>query len=342
LHGWPTHTDSRFFGALGLAMAAAALSSIGLARTYPQLLILFTVGMLGVGAFHPIAAATVGGLSGSRRTLGVTLFFTAGMIGSTCGPLLSTRIASIEPDGFGILRWTMIPGLVVSMLLSAAIRHVPHNQPTRDAPNLDDATLSTRWWLALLLFAGNAVRYSVNMAMIYLYVQWSEATVSRDLVNASPESIAREGSLLAGTLHSANMAGMGLGGLLIGSLARRGTEQRWFVLVPTLLAPACLAFRWVDPALAIPLAIFAAIGFAGTIPLSISVAQRLLPHRTSFASSMAMGGAWAMAMTGPLIAEWIIQRSSLDTAFLVAAVALACSGALSLPLRIDGLLRKTS
>jgi len=59
----------------------------------------------------------------------------------------------------------------------------------------------------------------------------------------------------------------------------------------------------------VPFAIVATIltgmGFGAVIPVSISLAQRLLPHRTSLASGLMLGGAWMIAFVGPLVAELI-------------------------------------
>ncbi|MHC5115380.1 MAG: MFS transporter, partial [Planctomycetota bacterium] len=115
---WMTdRVDSRILGSLGLVFAAAALSCIGLADSFGTLVILFTVGMLGVGAFHPVAAASVGQMAGRRRSMGVTMFFVAGMVGAALGPIISTRVTAIEPDGFALLRWAMIPGLITAVFL---------------------------------------------------------------------------------------------------------------------------------------------------------------------------------------------------------------------------------
>jgi hypothetical protein len=46
------------------------------------------------------------------------------------------------------------------------------------------------------------------------------------------------------------------------------------------------------------------------VPLSIAAAQRLLPHRTTLASGLMMGGAWSLALVGPPLAQWIFGLTS--------------------------------
>jgi FSR family fosmidomycin resistance protein-like MFS transporter len=329
--------DSRIFGSAGLAVAAAALSSIGLARTFPILLLIYGIGMLGVGAFHPVAAASAGQLAGRRRSLGVTVFFVAGMIGATIGPLVSTRVTAL-PGGFDLLRWAMIPGLLVAMVLHVAIRRVPHRHHEHHAIRFEPADSRRRWATTILLSLGNALRYSVSIGLFYVYVRWAEANVAATLLEPDPGRVATLGSLYSGELNAMTMLGMGVGGLIGGILVRQGRERLPLILVPLVFAPAIALFPASTRLTSYGLALAAGMGYATVIPLTISLAQRLLPHRTSLASSLTMGGAWALAMFSPPTAEWAIKTIGLDGAFLLLAGVLATSGLLGVLLP-RGLLR---
>jgi len=108
------------------------------------------------------------------------------------------------------------------------------------------------------------------------------------------------------------------------------------VVVPLAGALTIAAIPFVDDlglnhggviALGLALAVLTGVGFGGTVPTVIALAQRLLPHRTTLASGMMMGGAWGLAFVGPPIAEQIERRASLDTAFFVTAALLTvCAG----------------
>ncbi|NQX90468.1 MAG: MFS transporter, partial [Halioglobus sp.] len=95
-------TDSRLLGAVGLAIAALCLSSIGLAQSFWPLVLLYGTGMLGVGIYHPVGAATMGQLSSqgprTRRSLGLSIFFVAGMAGGITGAIVASR-AGAHPGG---------------------------------------------------------------------------------------------------------------------------------------------------------------------------------------------------------------------------------------------------
>ena len=76
----------------------------------------------------------------------------------------------------------------------------------------------------------------------------------------------------------------------------------------------------------------AGVGFAGIIPVTIALAQRLLPHRTALASGLMMGGAWGFAAVGPTIAQLLIDHVGLTHAYAVTAGVLLVAGGLSLAL----------
>src|SRR5262249_49027471 len=78
------------------------------------------------------------------------------------------------------------------------------------------------------------------------------------------------------------------------------------------------------------LAAAAGVAYAGVIPITIAMAQRLLPHRTSLASGLMMGS-WALAGLGPILAQALYDRVGLAGAFgaiggvrLVAGAVPAC------------------
>jgi MFS family permease len=72
------------------------------------------------------------------------------------------------------------------------------------------------------------------------------------------------------------------------------------------------------------------IGYFGVMPTTISIAQRLLPHRTSLASALLMGGAWCLAAIGPPMAQWLMNHLGMTSAGLVIASMLLLSGLVTL------------
>ncbi|MEZ6241414.1 MAG: MFS transporter [Phycisphaerales bacterium] len=295
--------DTRALGTIGLAVAVVCVSLIGRARSFEVLLLLHGTGAAGIGAFHPPAAAAVGHLSGAKRSLGVAVFFLAGMVGGVSGNVFVPRIVNAMAGeggprgidhGLASLTWLMIPGLVAVVVLAMAIHPVPHRHHDAHETHgrLTARERRERWWAVGLLYAGNVMRFSVNMALVYLFAQWAQAHTLdvRDLDELTRTAGLRA-SELNGPLQGMMPVGMGIGGITLGFLLAPRFEKLVFVVAPLVGAGAIaliplaggLPTGAVVPVV-LTLAVLTGVGFGGVVPVSVSLAQRLLPHRTSLAS----------------------------------------------------------
>jgi MFS family permease len=96
--------------------------------------------------------------------------------------------------------------------------------------------------------------------------------------------------------------------------------------VPIVFSPVVALFPLMPIWGSYLLAVLAGIGFSSMIPISVAMAQHLLPHRANFASSLMMGGAWTVATIGPRCAEFGVTHWGLNITFLLTAGVLAVSG----------------
>lgn len=76
----------RVIASLGVLMAAAFLSLIGVASQLVLVFILLVIGGLGSAALHPVGT-TIAGSQATNATLGVGLFTAGGMVGFAFGPV---------------------------------------------------------------------------------------------------------------------------------------------------------------------------------------------------------------------------------------------------------------
>ena len=112
-HSMPTSMAQGVFGFLrerrrmrglllvGPTLAAVCLTAIGITAVDGRvgwLCVLFVVGGISVGAFHPEAAVRAGSLLPENRTRGLAIFMLGGSLGLSLGPLLS---------GFVVDRWDL-------------------------------------------------------------------------------------------------------------------------------------------------------------------------------------------------------------------------------------------
>src|SRR5438874_3740128 len=84
----------RFFAVFGPAITGVFVSMIGLAPSYGILIVLLVAGGIGIGSFHPQAAAMAAAAASERRRVGMALFSALGTLGFAVGPLVITRVVS--------------------------------------------------------------------------------------------------------------------------------------------------------------------------------------------------------------------------------------------------------
>lgn len=317
--------DTRAVGTLGFVVAVLCIGSFGLAQNFTQLAILYSVGAAGVGAFHPPAAAITGHLGGSKRSKYVAFFFLAGMVGGMTGNVLipeyvammTPRIDGVPDTNAGLksLLYLIPIGLLAAIVLAKATHRVGHRHNGAHASHTqwDAPERRQRWFAVGVLYVTNMLRFSVNMALVYLLVEWAgEITLMRNDASVMTEALGIKASKLNGILQASMQVGMGGMGIVLGLILSAKYEKVAFVLFPLLgsmtlfmIPRAHLIADGVEVPFAIGATILTGMGFGAVIPVSISLAQRLLPHRTSLASGLMLGGAWMIAFIGPLVAELI-------------------------------------
>ena len=309
--------DTRLAGPLGLACGAVCLGSIGFAQSFWQLIALQIVGVVGIGMYHP-AAAAVAGQTGSRalrrgRAFALSIFVFSGMVGHTLGPIIATRIN----DWFGMthIAWLIGPSMLMAIVMYAVTRNASHRPDNHHELHaaLSASESRDRWLTAVLLSLQNAIRFTVNNGMYILFSYWAAWHISHD-----PDAAA----IVNGNLTAATTIGMGIGALLGGRFMRPGREKIAFA-VTALGGAACVsvinvAGIWASAAMYLA-AMLAAMGFFSTIPASVGLAQRLLPRHASLATSLLLGVAWMIGALSRPITSGLLGGARLDKANALAA-----------------------
>ena len=339
--------DTRLAGPLGLAIAAVCIGSIGFAQNFWQLVALQVVGVIGVGMYHP-AAAAVAGQTGARlrhgRGFAISVFIAAGMVGHTLGPLAATRVN----DWLGMtwLAWIIPPALVVAVLLHRVVRHAPHRPHNHHALQaaMSVAETRSRWYATILLSAQNGLRFIVNIGLFIMFSYWAYSRIPDD-----PDAAA----ILNGNLNAAMTIGMGVGALLGGRLLRPGAEKIGFavtafggaIFVGVINIAGVWGHAtfdgWLEFAPVYVAALLAAVGFFAPIPASIGLGQRLLPSHTGLVTSLLMGVGWMVgALSRPFSSALLggikldeaetLTGQTLNRAFLGFAVLLVAAGVIAL------------
>jgi len=308
---------------------------MGLADNFTTLVILIVLGMTGVGIFHPIGASTTGQLSEQlnkrKRSLGISIFFVAGMLGGIIGSLIAGQVAIKGNIGFDALRFLVVPGLLFAGALHIAIRRVPHRHHEHHLIRFEDGEVQKRWFAVAVLYVASSIRFTVNMAMVYLILRWAEAHAAILHPTYEADQLAAQGGRIASIAGALLVVGMATGGFIGGIIVRQGKEKWPQVLIPLIFAPVIALYWNASLSMGYALSVLAGISFAAMIPSTLSMAQRLLPHRTSLASAIMLGGAWVVSASGPSLAEYCLgglnlglQRTFMLTAALLVVSGLVC------------------
>ena len=292
----------------GPLIAAVFLSSLGTAQTPAMLVMLVILGGMGVGMFHPQGAAMVmraASADGRRDREGLIMstFSSAGTVGYALGPVLVAAVVG----SFGLERswYTAIWGVAFWFLLLRYCPVLEKKERGADAPSLTDA-LRASWGPLTLLYFAVVLRSAVAVSIqTYLPFSLNQAGISSTTVSW----------VLAGFLFFG-----GLGGFFGGALADRLGARRVTLVAMLLATPMLLASFTATGAVSYMFLLAGGTVLNLPIPISVVMAQRLVPGGAGTVSALMMGFAWgAGALLTPLVGM-LSERYGFIRALIVTAL----------------------
>ncbi|HEX6872239.1 MAG TPA: MFS transporter [Micromonosporaceae bacterium] len=305
----------RLVGATGVLFAAIFLSLIGVAPVLSAVFVLLVIGGMGSAALHPVGTAIAGGPTVSNRTLGVGFFTAGGMLGFALGPVVILYL--ISRFGVGITPWLMAPGILLAVLVFLLL---PDWEPHVRRP------LSTL--VEPRLLRGPVGRLTLATSLVGLAFITFTSSVPIWLVRQ--HHLPADHPSIGWTLAVFSLAA-GTGSLVGGFLAPRVGHR--LVLVGSTLAAVVplLAVLWLQPG-TVPF--FVAVAAAGALlytasPVTVIVAQDLVPDAPAAAAGMVLGVATAMAGATYVAIGWVQEAIGLTAgmalgfALVVPAAAIA-------------------
>ncbi|HEY8462297.1 MAG TPA: MFS transporter [Blastocatellia bacterium] len=300
----------------GPLIAAVFLSCLGTADSLPELMALVILGGVGVGIFHPQGAAMASRAAssdGSDRRQGtvMSIFSSAGTVGYSLGPLL----AAVAVNRYGLENswYTVIWGVALWLIL---LRYCPALEPrggTEGAPRLADA-LRAAWVPLTLLYFAVVLRSAVSVSV---QTYWPFALKSFGMTEME------YGSALAGFLFFG-----GVGGFFGGILADRFGARRVSLASMLLATPLLLGAFTTRGTLSNALLMAGGAVLNLPIPISVVMAQRLVPGGASTVSALMMGFAWGAGALMTPIAGAMSERFGFARALTIAAAVPLVSAAL--------------
>ncbi|HEX9362701.1 MAG TPA: MFS transporter [Candidatus Dormibacteraeota bacterium] len=295
---------TRFTG-LALAWTAISFALIGFVDSFPLLLVLAMASGLGSGAFHPLGALDVRGMLPSlQRSLGMSVYVTAGTVGVAAGPLLGILLlTTFGIRGTGFL---FLPGLVTGGYLLLRAR--------RKAKVITAAVRSTGLASAVPVFALGAV-IAVMMSRSWTVGVFQAFTPTwYEQLGYGPE--------FYGPLATTLVLASAVGTVGCGSLADRYGRRTVILATLVLSVPAILLFCLYPGPWAFASAVLIGLLAASTAPLMLLMAQQLMSTRAGLASGLVMGlgfvtGAIGVPINGAIGDALGLQKSLLTHVILV-------------------------
>jgi FSR family fosmidomycin resistance protein-like MFS transporter len=297
---------TRLTGA-ALCWTAITFALAGFVSTFPLLVVLACASGLGSGAFHPFGALDVRSLLPKRsRSMGMSVYVTAGTVGMAIGPLIGIAAFGLFGiHGTGVL---VVPGVATGAYLLWRMRaRVATVAVTRAATAAAPA--------APLLAMAAVIGVMMSRSWTISAFQAFTPTWYREL---------GYGPGFYGPLVTTLVLASAAGTVGVGALADRYGRKTLIIGTLILSVPAVLLYTLLPGPWAFGSAILIGFLTASTQPLMLLMAQQLMASRAGLASGLVMGlgfvtGAIGIPINGAIGDAFGLQKSLMSHAILIVA-----------------------
>jgi len=291
---------------LGVLLAGVGMALVGVAPSYPLILLCVILSGIGVAAFHPEAARFANYVSGSRRARGMSFFSVGGNAGFALGPVFVTPLVLL----FGIpgALFLALPALVMCAVLSHEIPRMLGFQPetVENAEDTTEVAAPEHWGPFVLMIGVVTVRSFVYFGLVAFVAAYYER-----VLGVSPA--------LGNAALAVMLFGGAVGTLIMGPLAdrfgRRALVGASMLLVPPLIFCFTLSGPWLGMAL---LALVGALT-VGTFGITVVMGQEYLPGRIGLAAGITMGLSIGLGGLGAPVLGLLADSRGLPVTMLVIA-----------------------
>ncbi|MGH7661807.1 MAG: MFS transporter [Vulcanimicrobiaceae bacterium] len=287
---------------------------LGLAPTFPFLLLATLVAGFGSAAFHPEAARTANLVSGSQRSTGMGFFGLGGNIGFAAGPILVTP--AILLFGLHYAGLIVIPGVLYAIFLG--VFEMRRFATFRERPKTfaSAAQRGDRWAPFAVLTTTIVLRSMVFFGVMTFTPLFCIAVLGATKVQAN--------AILAFTLVAA-AAGVITGGRLGDRVDRRRLIQ--VSMAAATIMATCVAFAGEAHVTLIAISfLFVTLAFLMQWSQSVTIVlgQEYLPTRIGTASGVTLGLAISMGgFAMPFLGKLADAHGLVPVMFTIGALALA-------------------
>lgn len=293
----------------GVVISGLGIASVIFAGSYYSLLVVITLGGIGVAAFHP-QGSKAAHLTSSKESKGhsMGIFSVGGNLGFALGAMYITFLLHL-PGGLTNLAWFGLPGLILALILSKQLGHiVPAAVPVHHgAPKLASSSRSIPWGMIAVLLTYIFIRSSIHTGLsTYIPLYY---------VNFLGGSSFYASNLLS-VFFLSGVAGTYAGGRLSDKWGRKTIIMA--SMAATLPLVAILPYTG-------GLATMVLVGLIGFVMVSsfsttIVLAQEAMPSHIGMAGGLTIGFSIGLGGVGATLLGYIADHFGIPAVFTLLAV----------------------
>lgn len=266
-------TGLRYVVVAAPSATAAMMCLLGIAPAYGALVLLLMLAGISNTAFHAVAPATIGALSGRRIGRGMGFWMLGGELGRTLGPVVIVSVVGVL--SLRGMPWLMAGGFLASFVLYVCLRNVGERAEgqTRNLVSWRSVLRDMRPVMVPLAGVITVRAFMLSSLTLYLPTFLTEQGVGLWYAGAALT-----------VLEAAGVAGALSGGWISDRMGRKQVIAASLLATPVLM----FAFLWVDGWLRFLL--LPVLGLVGlcTGPVVMAVVLENFPEHRAFANGIYM------------------------------------------------------
>jgi FSR family fosmidomycin resistance protein-like MFS transporter len=290
----------RIFVILAPAISATMMSLLGIAPSYPSLVVLLFITGLSIAAFHAIAPAMIARSSGQEVGKGMSLFMAAGELGRTIGPLFAA---------WGLLTFTLgkmfpvaIPGWIASFFIYFRFRGIPIHVEKQTG------------FRAVLPLARRLFIPLVALVFFRSFLITGMGVYLPTLLQSEGASVWKADTTLA-IYQLAGVAGAFLGGTISDRIGRKPVLFAVSLLGPIMVLTFLNTTGWFT----IPLLVLAGFFALSSQPITLAIVQDHFPNHRSIGNGFFMAFTFICLSLAAIGIGMLADRRGLQQAFQLTA-----------------------
>jgi len=290
---------------LGVLLAGCGMALVGVAPSYPLILLCVVASGLGVAAFHPEAARFANYVSGSGRARGMSFFSVGGNAGFALGPAVTTPLVLL----FG-LQGSLFLALPAVAMAAVLFHELPRMLGFRPEPAVSEEkegdAAPEHWGPFVRMIGVVIVRSFVYFGLVAFVASYYER-----VLDVSPA--------LGNTALTLMLFGGAAGTLVMGPLADR-FGRRAVVGASMLVLPGLIfCFTLAGPFAGMALLVLVGAATVGTFGITVVMGQEYLPGRIGLAAGITMGLSIGLGGVGAPLLGLVADRAGLSFTMMIIA-----------------------